>query len=116
VGLLYSHGYFAQRLNPSGWQFEEDVEVELPKLPLELALGVNGQPVHVKLETRTNTIYARVFKLYVGRILLLLLDSNVQGNQPEDRQLTAHLYGGTAARASARSCSWASAGRGRYRP
>jgi starch phosphorylase len=94
VGLLYCHGYFAQRLNQSGWQFEEDVEVDLSKLPLEPALGVNGLPVHVKIQTRTGTLYARVFKLHVGRNVLLLLDSNVQGNQPEDRQLTAHLYGG----------------------
>src|SRR5262249_33434684 len=89
VGLLYSRGYFVQRLNPSGWQSEEDVQVDLSKLPLEPALGVNGYPIHVKIETRTGAISARVFKLYVGRNVLLLLDSDVPGNQPEDRQLTA---------------------------
>ena len=48
----------------------------------------------IRIETRTGTIHARVWKLAVGRNTLLLLDSNVEGNQPEDRELTARLYGG----------------------
>ncbi len=51
-------------------------------------------PVVVHIETRTGTIAARVWTLAVGRSTLLLLDSNVAGNQPEDRELTARLYGG----------------------
>src|SRR6476660_5746199 len=54
----------------------------------------NGAPVVIQIETRTGTIAARVWTLTVGRRTLLLLDSNVDGNQPEDRQLTARLYGG----------------------
>ena len=48
----------------------------------------------ISIETRTGTIAARVWELSVGRNTLLLLDSNVDGNQPEDRELTARLYGG----------------------
>ena len=48
----------------------------------------------ISIETRTGTIVARVWQLSVGRNTLLLLDSNVDGNQPEDRELTARLYGG----------------------
>src|SRR5213075_2617742 len=44
--------------------------------------------------TRTGTIMARVWQLSVGRSTLLLLDSNVEGNRPEDRELTSRLYGG----------------------
>ena len=51
-------------------------------------------PVTVSIETRTGTIAARVWQLAVGRNTLLLLDSNVDGNQPEDRELTSRLYGG----------------------
>src|SRR5262249_11402555 len=94
VGLIYSRGYFSQRLDRDGWQLEEPVDVDLTRLPLEPALGVNGYPVTVKVETRTGTIAARVLRLKLGRNVLLLLDSDVEGNQPEDRQLTAHLYGG----------------------
>ena len=51
-------------------------------------------PVTITIETRTGPIHARVWKLAVGRNTLLLLDSNVDGNHPEDRELTARLYGG----------------------
>src|SRR6476660_4619765 len=54
----------------------------------------NGAPVVIQIETRTGTIAARVWTLTVGRNTLLLLDSNVEGNQPEDRDLTARMYGG----------------------
>ena len=54
----------------------------------------DGAPVTISIDTRTGTIAARVWKLAVGRSTLLLLDSNVEGNQPEDRELTARLYGG----------------------
>src|SRR5207249_8741154 len=62
-------------------------------LPLQPAMSGNI-PVRVSIETRTGPISARVWQLLVGRNTLLLLDSNVDGNQPEDRELTARLYGG----------------------
>jgi starch phosphorylase len=54
----------------------------------------NGAPITIAIETRTGTIGARVWQLSVGRNTLLLLDSNVEGNRPEDRELTSRLYGG----------------------
>ena len=54
----------------------------------------DGVPVTVEIETRTGRIVARVWRIAVGRNTLLLLDSNVEGNSPEDRELTARLYGG----------------------
>ena len=48
----------------------------------------------ISIDTRTGTLFARVWKLAVGRNTLLLLDSDVAGNQPEDRDLTSRLYGG----------------------
>jgi starch phosphorylase len=61
---------------------------------MEQALGTNGQPVTVQIETRGGSIRAKVWRVKVGRIDLLLLDSNVDGNAPEDRELTSRLYGG----------------------
>jgi starch phosphorylase len=94
VGLFYDHGYFLQRLDRDGWQREESLAVDVNQLPLEPAAGPNGYPVHVTVETRTGAIVARVLQLTVGRNRLLLLDANVEGNRPEDRELTAHLYDG----------------------
>jgi starch phosphorylase len=94
VGLFYGQGYFRQRLDRSGWQQEEYLETDVNALPMEIAIAANGQPVTVQIETWSGAIRARVWRLQVGRCDLLLLDSNVAGNAPEDRDLTSRLYGG----------------------
>jgi glycogen phosphorylase len=93
VGLYYDQGYFRQRLDREGWQHEDYIDVDHRRLPLQPALN-NGTPITIAIETRTGTIGARVWQLSVGRNTLLLLDSNVDGNRPEDRELTSRLYGG----------------------
>ena len=93
VGLYYDQGYFKQRLDRDGWQQEEYLDVDSRLLPIQPAMA-GGTQVMVAIQTQTGTITARVWQLAVGRRTLLLLDSNVDGNQPEDRQLTARLYGG----------------------
>jgi starch phosphorylase len=94
IGLFYDQGYFTQRFDVSGYQQEDYRDVDSSLLPLEPARTADGRPVAVAIETRTGTIAARVWKLAVGRNTLLLLDSDVEGNQPEDRDLTSRLYGG----------------------
>src|SRR5207237_5134881 len=94
VGLFYDQGYFRQRLDRNGWQQEEYLDTEVAELPMELAIGANGEPVLVQIKTRTGPISARVWRLKVGRCDVILLDSNVAGNAPEDRHLTSRLYGG----------------------
>jgi starch phosphorylase len=93
IGLYYDQGYFRQRLDREGWQHEAYINVDHRLLPMEPALR-DGVPVTVEIETRTGRIVARVWRIAVGRNTLLLLDSNVDGNSPEDRELTARLYGG----------------------
>jgi len=93
VGLYYDQGYFRQRLDVDGWQQEDYIDVDHRSLPMRPALS-NGVPVTIAVETRTGTIAARVWQLAIGRNTLLLLDSNVEGNLPEDRELTSRLYGG----------------------
>ena len=94
VGLFYGQGYFRQRLDAAGWQREEYAEVDLARLPLEPALGADGRPVMLEIETADGMLHARVWRAAVGRRTLLLLDSDVEDNTPEDRGLTARLYGG----------------------
>jgi starch phosphorylase len=93
VGLYYDQGYFRQRLDREGWQHEDYITVDHRALPIRPAVS-GGTPVTVAVETRTGTIAARVWQLAVGRSTLFLLDSDVEGNLPEDRELTARLYGG----------------------
>ena len=94
IGLFYSQGYFRQRIDLAGWQGEEYLNVERGLLPVRLATRRDGEPVLVEIPTRSGVLRARVWQLQVGRLTLLLLDSDVPGNAPEDRQLTARLYGG----------------------
>src|ERR1700691_1794559 len=94
IGLFYSQGYFRQRLDREGWQQEQYLQTDVSQLPMEPAIGKNGEPVAVELVTRSGIIHAKVWRAKVGRCDLLLLDSNVEGNAPEDRELTSRLYGG----------------------
>jgi glycogen phosphorylase len=96
VGLFYGQGYFRQWLDPSGWQQEDYLETDVNHIPMELAIGANGQAVTVQIETRGGLIRAKVWRMKVGRCDLLLLDSNVEGNAPQDVELTSRLYGGDA--------------------
>ncbi|MGP8142743.1 MAG: alpha-glucan family phosphorylase [Terriglobales bacterium] len=94
VGLFYGQGYFRQRLDRDGWQREEYLETDVNQLAMETAIGKNGQPVVVRVDTRHRAIYAKVWRVKVGRCDLFLLDSDVEGNAPEDREMTSRLYGG----------------------
>jgi len=96
IGLFYGQGYFRQRLDHNGWQQEEYLETDLTQLPLEVAIGTNGRPVVVQIETRSGSIHAKVWRVEVGRCDLFLLDSDVEDNTPDDRELTSRLYGGNA--------------------
>src|SRR5207253_4139713 len=77
VGLCYDQGYFRQWLDADDWQQERYLELDTRSVPLTLATTPGGEPVVVSIDTRTSTINARVWKLAVGRTVLLLLDSNV---------------------------------------
>src|ERR1700693_604859 len=94
IGLFYGQGYFRQRLDQNGWQMEEYIGTDVSQLPMEAAIGPNGEPVTIQVETRGGPIRAKVWRMKVGRCDLLLLDSNIEGNHPEDRELTSRLYGG----------------------
>ena len=94
VGLFYGQGYFRQWLDRTGWQHEEYLPTDVSQLPMEPAIAKNGQPVTIRIETRGASIAAKVWRVAVGRIDLFLLDTNVSGNTPEDRELTSRLYGG----------------------
>ena len=94
VGLFYKQGYFRQELDIDGYQHQEYILSREENLPIAPALDVNDQPVVVQVDTRSGPIFAQVWRMSVGRVNLYLLDSDVEGNKPEDRELTSRLYGG----------------------
>src|SRR5690348_2229181 len=95
VGLLYRHGYFTQSLSADGWQAERYPSGDPNGLPLELLRDASGAPVHVTVGlTAGRVLAAQIWVAQVGRVPLLLLDSYVEGNEPDLREVTDRLYGG----------------------
>ncbi len=94
VGLLYRQGYFRQRLNRSGWQEDYYVDSPFEQMPLELLKNAEGELITVEVEIRQRIVRAQIWRVCVGRVNLYLLDSNREDNDPIDRWLTGHLYGG----------------------
>ena len=94
IGLLYRCGYFHQYLDPNGWQQEEYPETDYYHLPLRRAKDPDGNEIRVTVAGPDGDIHAVVWKIMVGRIPLYLLDSNIQENAPEIRNITYRLYDG----------------------
>jgi glycogen phosphorylase len=94
VGLLYRQGYFQQYLNPDAWQQEDYPETDLFHLPLKRAKDPKGNDVKVTVSGPDGDIHIYVWKVTIGRIPLLLLDTNHMDNPPELREITSKLYGG----------------------
>ena len=95
VGLLYRRGYFNQSLSRDGWQQERYPPIDPYGLPLELLTEADGSPVSIAIQLPDQrTLQARVWQARVGRVPLLLLDSDVEGNAPAERDVTDRLYGG----------------------
>lgn len=94
VGLMYRQGYFRQRLNHAGWQEDYYVDNLFDKMPLELLKNERGEAIAIPLEIRQRTVNIQIWLCRVGRVNLYLLDADRHDNDPVDRWLTGHLYGG----------------------
>ncbi|MAG56809.1 MAG: alpha-glucan phosphorylase, partial [Planctomycetes bacterium] len=94
VGLFYAQGYFIQRLDENGWQQEEFGTTDIGSLPMEKMLGGDGEPLVVEVASGDETIRAHIWRARVGRCHLVLLDTDVDGNTDEHRQITNRLYWG----------------------
>ncbi|RJK98456.1 alpha-glucan family phosphorylase [Vallicoccus soli] len=95
VGLLYRHGYFTQSLSREGWQQEHYPLLDPDALPITKLREADGSPVRVAVDLPGGRqLHADVWKAQVGRVPLLLLDSDVEDNDPTERDVTDRLYGG----------------------
>ena len=94
IGLLYRQGYFRQYLNIEGWQQEFYPENDFYNLPLHLERDHAGAPLAIELDIAGRGVKAHVWRVQVGRVPLYLLDTNLEENAAEDREITTRLYGG----------------------
>ena len=94
VGLLYKNGYFHQKINGYGDQETEYNNIELSNLPINPVKDGNGEELKIYVKFENRKVYLKVWQINVGRIKLYLLDSDIDENSPEDREVTLKLYGG----------------------
>lgn len=95
VGLLYQAGYFKQSLSRDAWQQETYPVLDPDGLPLSLLREDDGRPAQISLPLPGGReLHAWIWRADVGRVPLLLLDSNVPGNDDAARLITDRLYGG----------------------
>ncbi|MGI0079847.1 MAG: alpha-glucan family phosphorylase, partial [Nitrososphaerales archaeon] len=96
VGLFYKRGYFSQGIDPHGWQTESYPENNPGNLPCKPVLEKDSQePLIISIPMEERQVRVRAWKASIGRVSLLLLDSDVPGlNSREDCEITGELYGG----------------------
>lgn len=92
IGLVYRWGYFQQTVDADGLQQHSYPDLDLARLPLRPVADRSGGALLVKVPFPDREVYARVWLAEVGRVPLLLLDSDVHENHPGDRAITSLLY------------------------
>lgn len=94
VGLLYTQGYFRQYLNMDGWQQEVYPKNDFFTMPIEELKNDKGEAIKISVEFPDGLVHAALWKIKVGRVEVILLDTNIAENTFENRKITAQLYGG----------------------
>ncbi|KRP34342.1 MAG: hypothetical protein ABS33_01035 [Verrucomicrobia subdivision 6 bacterium BACL9 MAG-120924-bin69] len=95
VGLLYRFGYFSQKINRDGWQEASAIDNVFQDLPIREALASDGKtPVVVELAMPGRAVRAKAWEVRIGLTRLILMDTDLTENAPEDRRITYQLYGG----------------------
>lgn len=92
IGLLYKEGYFKQEMDENGRQVAVYPINNFSQLPLTLVTGADNEPLYIQLELPGRILYARVWRMMVGRTALYLMDTDVPKNSEEDRKITSRLY------------------------
>ncbi len=94
VGLLYKNGYFHQRINAQGEQCSEYHNIDLYNLPITSVKDQMDEDIIIDIELGDRTLYLKIWQINVGRIKLFLMDSDIEKNDEDLRNITLRLYGG----------------------
>lgn len=94
VSLYYRLGYFKQRISDDGWQFEEYPQINADDVPIQPLVDKKGRPVQTSVTIGHSIVKLNAWKINVGRVSIILLDSNLPENELHFRELTGRVYGG----------------------
>lgn len=94
VGFMYPQGYFRQRIPSHGWQEAVYEQLDMGSAPVMPVMNSDNREKHVSVQMGGRTVSARIWHVHVGRVPLYLLDTDVDENEPWDRELSARLYSG----------------------
>ncbi|MGA1977369.1 MAG: alpha-glucan family phosphorylase [Bacteroidales bacterium] len=94
IGILYRYGYFRQKLGPKGEQLAVYEAEDFSRLPINPVKDTNGNHLSVILGWPGRRVKIRVWEAMIGKVRLILLDTDFDDNTPEDRTVTHYLYGG----------------------
>jgi len=94
VGLLYRQGYFQQQVDMEGRQHAIYTDSAFGDLPISPVLQPDGGELRVGVELAGREVQLKVWRARVGRVVLYLLDTDLEANRPEDREIAHRLYGG----------------------
>lgn len=92
IGFMYPQGYFRQRISADGEQQEDYVQLDFGEAPITPCAWPIGCGPLIPVGLADRQIYLKVWRVQVGRVNLYLLDTNIEENSPEDRNLSARLY------------------------
>jgi starch phosphorylase len=94
VGLLYRQGYFHQTIDSEGNQIATNSDSHFDVLPITPSKRADGSEAHITVDLPGRALNVKIWQARIGHITLYLLDSDVEGNSPHDRNITHRLYGG----------------------
>jgi starch phosphorylase len=92
VGFMYPQGYFHQRISADGWQEEIYKQLDFSEAPITPVLSSQWRRNLAEVQLDNRSVHIGAWQIQVGRTTLYLLDTNVEENSPQDRQLSARLY------------------------
>jgi glycogen phosphorylase len=95
VGFMYPQGYFHQRMSAEGWQEESYRTLNWADAPIAPATTREGERCRIAVPLGDREVWTQAWEVRLGRVRILLLDTDLDDNAPNDRELSARLYGGT---------------------
>ena len=94
IGLLYKNGYFHQKINSRGEQCSEYHNIDLYNLPILPVKDKMEDDVIIDVALGDRTLYLKLWQINVGRVKLYLMDSDIEQNEEDLKNITLRLYGG----------------------